>query len=177
MRMGGVQDMSTSERRHPHLVRVRAQRDAKGACETKIGELKVALLVNEQVLRLEVTVQDTMAVAVAHALDELRHETLDHGLAEPQRLQVRRRAIRQRLAAPAVRHRQRLHVLLEIQIQKLKHQVQLVPIGVHNVEQPHNVRVIHLLQQRDFANRRRGYALVFGLQADLLEGDDPVRVA
>lgn len=55
---------------------VRPQRDAKGAGETKIGKLEVALLVNEEVLGLEVAVEHSVRVAVVQALDELVAELL-----------------------------------------------------------------------------------------------------
>lgn len=154
------------------LVGVGAQWNAKGAGEAKICELQVALLVDEQVLRLEVAVQDAVAVAVAHALYKLRHELLDHVLAEAERLQVRRRAVGQRLTPPAVGDRQRLHVLFQVEVEELKDEVELVPVGVHYVEQSDNVGVVHLLEERDFADRRRRDAFVFGLEADLLQGHD-----
>ena len=59
------------------LVSVGAERNTEGASETKIGQLQVALLVDEQVLRLEVAVQNAVGVAVASALEELKGEFLD----------------------------------------------------------------------------------------------------
>jgi hypothetical protein len=59
------------------LVSVSTERNTEGASETKIGQLQVALLVDEQVLRLEVTVQDAVGMAVASALEELKGELLD----------------------------------------------------------------------------------------------------
>ena len=59
------------------LVSVSAERNTKGASQTKIGQLQVALLVDEQVLRLQVTVQDAVGMAVARALEELESELLD----------------------------------------------------------------------------------------------------
>lgn len=41
-----------------------SQGNAKGAGKTKVRELEVALLVDEEVLWLQVAMQDTMAVAV-----------------------------------------------------------------------------------------------------------------
>jgi len=59
------------------LVSVSAERNTKGAGQTKIGQLQVALLVDEQVLRLEITVKNAVGVAVARALEELKSELLD----------------------------------------------------------------------------------------------------
>jgi hypothetical protein len=58
-------------------VGVSAERNTEGAGQTKIGQLQVALLVDEQVLRLEITVKDAVGVAVARALEELEGELLD----------------------------------------------------------------------------------------------------
>lgn len=56
---------------------VGAERNTEGASQTEIGQLQVALLVDEQVLWLQVTVQDAVGVAVARALEELKSELLD----------------------------------------------------------------------------------------------------
>ena len=58
------------------------QGDTKRAGQAKVGKLQVALLVNEQVLRLQVAMQDAVAVAVSDAGAELLHELFHHGLAE-----------------------------------------------------------------------------------------------
>jgi hypothetical protein len=58
-------------------VSVSAERNTECAGETKIGQLQVAFLVDEQVLRLQVTVQDTVGVAVARAFEELKGKLLD----------------------------------------------------------------------------------------------------
>lgn len=56
---------------------VRPQRDAERTRETKVGQLEVAVAVDEQVLRFEVTVKDAMRVEVIDALDELPREPFD----------------------------------------------------------------------------------------------------
>ena len=45
-------------------------------------------------------------------------------------------------------------------------------VGVHDVEQADDVGVAHLFEQGDFADGGGGDALIFGFEADLLEGDD-----
>jgi hypothetical protein len=60
-----------------NFVGVSAERDTKSASKTEIGKLQVALLVDEQVLRLEITVQDAVGVAVACTLEKLESELLD----------------------------------------------------------------------------------------------------
>lgn len=54
-----------------------AEGDAKGASETEITDLEVSVLVDEQVLRLEVAVKDTVGMAVADAGEQLVRELLD----------------------------------------------------------------------------------------------------
>ncbi len=158
-------------------MRICPQRHAKRAGQAKIREFEVPIAIDEEVLRLEVAMQHAMAVTVTDALDELGHELLDHGGAEPELLELLAGPIRQSLAAAALAHGQGLHVLLQVQIQELEHQVQLLAVGVHDVQQSHDVRVVHLLQQRDLADGRARYAFVLGLQPDLLEGHDPVWVS
>ena len=53
------------------FVCVSAERDTECAGQTEIGQLEVAFLVDEQVLWFEVTVQDTVGVAVAGSLEKL----------------------------------------------------------------------------------------------------------
>ena len=48
-----------------------AQGDTESACKSKVGNLQVTVLVNEQILRLEVAVEDAARVEVIDALDEL----------------------------------------------------------------------------------------------------------
>lgn len=151
------------------LVGVGAQGDAKGAGETEISELQVAVAVDEQVLRLEVAVEHTVAVAVADALAQLAHELSDDSIAQAQPAQRGAGSLWQGLAATAVGNGQRLHVLLEIQVEELKDEVQLVAVGVDNVEETHDVGVAHLLEQRDLADGGRRNTLVLGLEPDLLE--------
>jgi len=47
-----------------------------------------------------------------------------------------------------------------------------VAVGVHDVEESHDVWVVHLLEERDLANGGAGYAFIFGFEADFLEGYD-----
>src|SRR5690242_13656725 len=82
------------------------------------------------------------------------------------------RALGQGLAASAIADWQRLHVLLQVEVKELEDEVELVAVGVHDVEQTDDVGVVHLLEQRNLANGGRGDTLIFGLEADLLERDD-----
>ncbi len=158
------------------LVGVGAQGDAERAGQAEVGELEVALAVDQQVLGLEIAVQDAMAVAVAHARAQLAHELLDHTLAEPQSVQLSASALGQRLAPAALADGQGLHVLLEVEVEELEDEVQLVAVGMDNVEQAHNGRVAHLFEQGDLADGGGRHALVLGLEADLLQGHDATAI-
>lgn len=148
---------------NPYLVSVGAQGHAKCPRETKIRQLQIALLVDEQVLGLEVAMQDAVGVAVFHTVAQLLHELLDHGFAQPQMAASSLHdALGQWLAAAALRDGQRLHVLLQIEVQVLEDEVEFVAVGVHDVEQAHDVGVVHFFQEGDFADRGRGNAFVFG---------------
>ena len=51
-----------------------------------------------------------------------------------------------------------------------------MPIGMDDVEQTHNVGVVHLLEEGNFANCSAGDAFVLGLETDLLQSYDSCRV-
>ena len=130
------------------LVRERAHRDPKRAREPKVRELQVAALVDQQVLRLQVAVQHAVVVAERNSLQQVPHQRVDRRRVQP---------------APA-----KVHKLLQVLVQKLKHQRQL-PLRVDHVVQPHNVRVHQLLQQRDLPDRRARHPLVNAVQPDPLQ--------
>ena len=123
------------------------QGHAKRAGQTKVSKLEVSLLVNEKVLGLEVTVQDAVRVAVLDARDELVHEALDHVFTEAHALG------------------DRLHVLLEVEVEELEHKVDLVALG-DDVKELDDVGVVHLLEEGDLADGGAGHALVLGRAAD-----------
>ena len=49
-------------------------RNSKGAGETKVGEFKLAFIIDQEILRFEIAVEDTVVVAESDALKELVHE-------------------------------------------------------------------------------------------------------
>lgn len=67
-----------------YLVGVCAEWDTKSAGQTKIRELEIGVLVDEQILRFQVTVKNAVCVAVSHSLAQLHHELLDHGIVHDQ---------------------------------------------------------------------------------------------
>jgi hypothetical protein len=161
--------------RDSYLVGVGAQGDTKGSCQTEISKLKVTLLVNEQVLGLQVAVQDAMRVAVADTSAQLVHELLDHCFAETHVSSAAvHAAFGQGLSTTSLGDGQGLHVLFQIQVEVFKDEVQLVAVGVDNVEEADNVWVAHLLEERDLADGSRGHTFILGFETDLLECDDAV---
>lgn len=78
----------------------------------------------------------------------------------------------QRLATATLAHRKSLHVFLQIHVQVLEDQVELVAVGVNNVEQAHNVWVIHFFEERDLADGGGRDTLILGLETNLLERDN-----
>lgn len=141
---------------------VGSKRNTKRPSQTEISQLEVSVAVNQQVLRLEVTVQDAVAVAVANAFHQLSHELLDHGIAQSHVL-AQRRTFRQSLPTSTLAHRKSLHVFLQVKVEELEDEVELVAVGVHDVQQSDNVGVIHLLQQGDLPDSSAGNTFILGL--------------
>lgn len=54
-----------------------AEWNAKGASEAEIADFEVSILVDEEVLRFEIAVEDAVGVAVANAREKLVRELLD----------------------------------------------------------------------------------------------------
>jgi hypothetical protein len=80
--------------------------------------------------------------------------------------------LRQRLAAATLADGKSLHVLLQIHIQVLEDEVELVSVGVDDVEQAHDVGVVHFLEERDLADGSRGNTFILSFEANLLERDN-----
>ena len=155
--------------RDAHLMGICPEWHTKSTSKTEICQLEVTVLVDQQVLRLQVTMQNSVGMAVAHALAQLHHEPLDHRRIHDQLLACQSRTLWKSLSTPAIADRQRFHVLLEIEVEEFEYEVELVAVGVHDVQQADNVGVVHLLEQGDLTDRGRRHALIFGLETDLLE--------
>lgn len=54
-----------------YLVRVCSERNSERPRKSEIGQLEVTFFVDQQVLRLQISVQDAVRVQVVHSLDEL----------------------------------------------------------------------------------------------------------
>lgn len=129
--LGSQQDFWSAVPERDDLVRVVADRDAEGAAQAEVGDLDHAFLVDQQVLRLQIAVEDAAAVAEEHCGGDLV-EIAAHQL--------------------RVHHfvrRQRVHVLLQVHTQELEDQVQTIVLHQHILEQ-NDVRMFQFLEQRDF---------------------------
>lgn len=152
------QDFRSAVPKCDHFVSVGAKRHIEGTSETKVSQLDVARGLDEEILWLEIAMQDAVRVAVGQAVEELVGESLDE-------LRV---------------HGVGIHVALQIHVKELEDKVEL-GIVVHDIEKsvfvvffshthnpsarsnakwmhksqlntPNNVRVVNLLEERDFAD-------------------------
>lgn len=138
------------------LVRKRVDGDAKGTGEAKIGQLQLALVVDQQILGFEVAVENSVLVAKGDPLQQLVHEGPDRDVVQ--------------LAAGAAR----VHVFLQIFIHILEHEHEFV-LGVDDVMEGDDVLVLELFHQRNLTDGGRRRALL-GIQMDLLEGHQLTRL-
>ena len=102
---------------------VGAKRDSEGTSKTEIGQLQVALTINEQVLRLQIAVKNTVTVAVADTLAQLAHELLDDSVAKTQTIEIGAGTLGESLATTTVSDGERLHVFLQVAVKELEDEV------------------------------------------------------
>lgn len=154
-----------------------AQGHAKGAGETEIGQLEVAVLVDQQVLGLQIAMENTVGVTVLDALAELHHELANNTVSHAQVHQVHRCALGKSLATTTVSDGKGLHVLLEVEVEELKDEVKLVAIGVNDVKETDDVGVFQFFEEGDFADGGAGDAFILGFESNLLQGNDAAMIA
>lgn len=152
------------------LVGVGAEGHTKGSRESEISKLEVSVAVDKEILGLQITVQHAVAVAVTDALAQLAHELLYHRVAETETAESGAGALGERLAASAVADGKGFHVFLQVEVEELHNEVELVAVGVHNVEEADDVGVVHLFQEGDLADGGGGDSFIFGFETDFLEG-------
>jgi hypothetical protein len=144
------QDVRGAVPQSDDLIREGVDGDAERTRETKVGQLQLSPVVDEEVLRLQIAVEDAGVVAECYSLHQLVHERLDGD------------GIQSAPVAP------RVHVPLQVLIHELEHQHQLV-LRVDDVVQQDDVLVAELLHKGDLADGRGGRAFL-GVEVDLLEG-------
>mmetsp|Transcript_103327 Transcript_103327/g.332856 ORF Transcript_103327/g.332856 Transcript_103327/m.332856 type:complete len:310 (-) Transcript_103327:158-1087(-) len=143
------QDLWGSVPHGHHLVRVLGHGHGVGPSQAEVGDLQAQPGVDEEVLGLEVSMQDSVGVAEIDAVTQLVGEELD--------------SLGIQWAA------QRLHVLLEVVLAELENEQQRRG-GAEDVQQLDDVRVRERLHKRDLADGGAGHPLLARVLA-LLDGD------
>lgn len=126
-------------------------REAECSSESEVSQLGVSVRVDEDVVGLQVSVEDSAAVAVRKSNQDLVQDRLDLLSAEPH--------------CPLA-----LNMVLQVSVDELEDEVQLLLL-TDDVLQSYHVRVVQLLQQRDLPKSCAWDALVFVFQPDLLNRD------
>lgn len=83
-------------------MRICAKGYSESTSKPEICQLQVPFLVDEQILRLQISVEDPMAVTVSDPLNQLAHKLLNHRLSQPESTNLRSCAVGQGLASAAV---------------------------------------------------------------------------
>lgn len=151
---------------------VGSQWNTKGAGKTEIGKLEVSLTINEKILWLQIAVKNTVGVAVSNTLTQLAHELLDHLVSESETSKLWSGALWEWLSTSSLADWQGFHVLLQIEVKELENEVELVAIGVDDVEEADDVWVVHLLEEGNLTDGGGWNTLILSLKADLLESDN-----
>lgn len=141
----------------PILARPALPRIAVGTCQAEIGNLELAHVVDQQIGRLHVAMEDSVLVQVECPFEKLFHVELDLAVFEP--------------------NRRVLEHAVEIVVHVGLHHVdvsQFTPFAgwaVSHIDHGHDTGMLELLEQLDFAqgcNRKTIFGIVNG---DLLERD------
>ena len=131
----------------PYLVCVCPQRYAERSSKAKVRKLQIPISIDEEILRLQVPMENTVTMAVSHALDQLAHKLLDHVLAKSKPPEVCTCSLRECLTPATIADGQSFHIFLEIEIEEFEDKVEFVAIGVDDIEKANNVWIVHFLQQ------------------------------
>lgn len=130
------------------LVRVGFYRHAECSGEAEVSELdRLPILTDQQVLRLQVPVEYPVRVEEHEGLQDLVRETL--------------RLLRWQ-SRPLL-----LHILLEVILEVLEHQVELLLRKQHFLEL-YDVRVFEVLEEGNFPNSRTWDAIILLFKSNLL---------
>ena len=171
VRLGSEENLWRSVPQGDDLVSVAPLRHREGSGQAEVSQLDDAELVEQQVLRLKVPVENSVRVAVGDAFEQLLEVALGHLLRE---------------AWTSGHGFEVVHEPLQVLIQILEDHVEL-EIAVDHVKELDNVGMVQLLQDADLANGGARDSLGLCLESNFLEGhqltghlvprlvDDPVR--
>lgn len=124
-------------------------RDSEGSRQSKICKLKNAILGDEEVLRLQVSVKNPVLVTMSNPVQKLVQKRFHCCHVEA----VFWRIVKQ---------------LLQILVQEFKDKSKLL-ISVNHIVKLHNVFVLKFFQQCDFSDRCGRDTFIFRFQPNLLQ--------
>ena len=125
--------------------------DSKGTGKTEVCKFEDPVFGDQQILGLQVSVQDSVFVAVVDSIEQLVEKAFDC---------CRVKALVSR----------GIEQLLQVLVQVLKHKGQL-SVCVNDVTKFDDVRVLKLLEESDFSDGCRRNAFILRFQSDLLQSD------
>lgn len=118
-------------------MRISANRDANRARKAKVGQFKGAVLVDEQILRLQVSVKDATGVTKGQSTEQLKEVTLikreESNFKNPI---FQLRSYSNVVGSESIGNiLDRIHVLFQIQVQVFKNKVKLLGLVI-NMKKP-----------------------------------------
>lgn len=116
-------------------------------------------------------------VTIFDALDQIQHKLLHHLLIHSQVSHGSGSSCGKRLSTAAVCDGERVHVLFKIKVEEFHDEVELVAVGVNNIQEADDVWVVKFSQDGNLADGGARNAFIFGLETDLFESDDAAIVA
>jgi hypothetical protein len=116
-------------------------------------------------------------VTIFNTLDQIQHKLLHDLLIHSQVSHGSGSSGGKRLSTTAVCDGERVHVLFKIKVEEFHDEVELVAVGVNNIQEADDVGVVQFSQDGNLADGGAGNAFVFGLETDLFESDNAAIVA
>lgn len=128
------------QRKGTYFVSISTERDTKRPGQTEITNLEITSFVDQQILRFEIPVKDTAAVAKVETFDELVREfLLWKPKGQPAAVYQGSRLRKQEIYLDHIKTKtfiftNGIHILFQIHIKKLEHEVELC-LRMHNIQQ------------------------------------------
>ena len=105
----------------------------KSTSKAKIAKFQDAFVIDEKILRFQVSVEDSILMAEIYTLEKLVHERFDRG----------------RLQSPTFS--MGIHVSFQVTVHELEYQHELI-LGMNHIMQGYNILMLQFLHQGDFSN-------------------------